>query len=62
MKYKEELVEIFNTAINSCNLNLSDKNRKVSESEYFMAYLNFIDNSIYYVRFNRVSVVLYYTF
>ena len=47
MKYKEKLVNLFKYICNT-TIKCSIKNRKLSESDYFDAYLDFIDNSIHY--------------
>jgi len=47
MKYKEKLVNLFKNICNT-TIKCSIKNRKLSESDYFDAYLDFIDNSIHY--------------
>ena len=53
MKYKEKLVNLFKNICNTA-IKCSIKNRKLSESDYFDAYLDFIDNSIHYSRFNTI--------
>ena len=53
MKYKNELVMLFNQAINNVKFPVYQSNaRKLHESYYFLAYLSFLHNSIYYSRFS----------
>ena len=52
MKYIDILKDSFVEAISNSEIKFSDKNRKLSELDYFDAYLIFIDNSIHYSRFS----------
>ena len=52
MKYIDILKDSFVEAISNSEIKFSDKNRKLSELDYFEAYLIFIDNSIHYSRFS----------
>ena len=54
MKYIQELKQIFEKIISESDMKLSNKNRKLSEADYFEAYLIFCNNSIHYRRFTTV--------
>jgi hypothetical protein len=54
MKHKEKLVELFKKILHDSDLKCYSKNRKLSEFDYFDAYLDFIDNSFHYSRFKTV--------
>jgi hypothetical protein len=52
MKHFDKFTQLFNQALTKSNLKHSNKNRLLSESDYFGAYLNFIHNSVHYSRFS----------
>ena len=54
MKYIQELKQIFEKIISESDMKLSNKNRKLSEADYFEAYLIFCNNSIHYRHFTTV--------
>ena len=54
MKYSDNLIKLFTEIISKSDIKCSKLNRKLSESDYFEAYLRFIDNSIHYTRFNTI--------
>ena len=52
MKHYNKLIELFNNSVQELNITYSNNFRKVSEQDYFKAYLIFLNNSIHYKRFD----------
>ena len=51
MKHIDKLKNLFYSALSKSKLKCSNKNRLLNESDYFDAYLYFINNSVHYSRY-----------
>ena len=54
MKHYSQLRKIFIDTLKKSNLKCSNLNRELDESDYFDAYLQFLNNSIHFSRFQTI--------
>jgi hypothetical protein len=54
MKYIDKIRDLFKSALKKSGLICSNKNRILTEIDYFDAYLDFIDNSVHYSRYSII--------
>ena len=54
MKHKKIIIDIFEKCISDIKFTNSNQNRILKETDYFSAYIDFIDNSIHYSRYTTV--------